>query len=127
MDVVVEEEEAASDISREARRKVSYKDIAMGITENSQSEKVDEGDDKEISDDDLIEEATDDTSFKMGMTCEEKLEARLPWRNSLIVKLAGRSIGYHYLWRRLQASYVEDSSGTFANQPRKRVLHHKVG
>lgn len=39
----------------------------------------------------------------MGMTREEKLEARWPWGNSVIIKLVGRSIGYHFLWRRIRA------------------------
>lgn len=37
------------------------------------------------------------------MTFDEEQEARRPWRNSLIIKLVGRSIGYRYIWRRIQA------------------------
>lgn len=55
----------------------------------------------DISDDEVIEEGNE-SWFGMGMTCEEKKEARRPWRNSLIIKMFGRSTGYHYLWRRLQ-------------------------
>lgn len=39
------------------------------------------------------------------MTCEEKIDVRRPWHNALIIKLIGRSIGYHYLWRRLQVMW----------------------
>lgn len=58
-----------------------------------------------ISDDDPIEEGEDKTCFSMGMTREEKTEARRPWRNGLIIKLIGRYIGYHYLWRGIQAMW----------------------
>lgn len=54
-------------------------------------------DDSEVSDGDLIEECTDSTWVGIGMMKEEKIEARRPWRNSLIVKLMGQTIGYHYL------------------------------
>lgn len=39
------------------------------------------------------------------MTKIEKIEARRPWSNSLIIKLVGRMIGYQYLWRRIQAMW----------------------
>lgn len=38
----------------------------------------------------------------MGMTNEEKCEARKPWRLSLIIKQTGRSMGYQFLLCRLQ-------------------------
>lgn len=41
--------------------------------------------------------------FSMGMSKQEKLEARRPWRWSLIIKLVGNNIGYHYLLCRLQS------------------------
>lgn len=59
----------------------------------------------EISDDDLIKEATNESWFGKRMTCVEKWEASRPWWNNLIVKLEGRSIGYHYFWRRIQAMW----------------------
>lgn len=67
------------------------------------AENLDSMYDGEVSDDDSIEKAEDETCFGIGMTHEEKMEAHRPWRNSLIIKSLGRSIGYHYLWRRLQA------------------------
>lgn len=69
--------------------------------------KGEELDDREVSDDDLIEESTDGTSVGMGMTREEKIKVRKPWRNSLIIKLVGRSIGYRYLWRRIQLIWLK--------------------
>lgn len=53
-----------------------------------------------VSDDDEIGEGTDGFWFSMGMTRKVKIEARRPWWNGLIIKLVGRPIGYHYLWRR---------------------------
>lgn len=61
--------------------------------------------DGEVSDDDLIEESSVGTWFEIGITREEKIEACRPWRNSLIVKLVARSIGSHYLWRRIQVMW----------------------
>lgn len=49
--------------------------------------------------DDIFKECTDGTWFALGMTKEEKIEARRPWLNNIIVKLIGRTICYHYLWR----------------------------
>lgn len=51
----------------------------------------------------------DEEWFGIGMTREEKIKVRRPWRNSLIIKLISKSIGYHYLWRRIQAMWrIED-------------------
>lgn len=56
-----------------------------------QDEEDDEGN---TLDDDLIEEGDGVWWFGIGMTKTEKIDARRPWRNSLIIKLVGRSIGY---------------------------------
>lgn len=56
--------------------------------------------DGDVSDDDEVEDRDDDAWFGMGMLRGEKLEAQRPWRNSVIIKLIGRSIKYHFLWRR---------------------------
>lgn len=58
-----------------------------------------------ISDDDVIQEGEDESWFSIGMTREQKIEGRRPWRGSLIVKLIGRSIGYHKFLRRIQAMW----------------------
>lgn len=81
----------------------SYKELVIrdkGSGERGKKDLMTEG---EVSDDDTIEEGDDEAWFGIGMTREEKIEARRPWRSSLIIKLIGRSIGYHYLWRRIQA------------------------
>lgn len=87
------------------RSKVSCRDtvIVERCMENrAQFETFCAGD---ISDDDIIEESNNPTWFGMRMTCEEKIEVRIPWCNSLIIKLVGRSIRYHYLWHRIQAMW----------------------
>lgn len=43
------------------------------------------------------------------MTCEEMIEVRRPWWNSLIMKLVGRSIGCHYLWCHIQSMWRTQS------------------
>lgn len=88
----------------ESKEKRSYKDSAMG-TRGVRVTEEDFLDDGEISDDDAIEEGIDESSFGMGMTREEKIEARRPWRNSLIVKMVGRIIGCHFLRRRIQVMW----------------------
>lgn len=49
-----------------------------------------------VSDDNVIEEGDKQTWFGMGMMKEEKISTRKPWRNSLIIKLIWKNIGYHY-------------------------------
>lgn len=61
--------------------------------------------DGEVFDDDMVEEGDKVTWFGMGMTREEKIAVKRPWRNSLIIKLVGRSIGYQYLYKRIQAMW----------------------
>lgn len=66
--------------------------------------------DGDISDDDVEEEeggkeGEDEAWFSKGMTREENLEALRPWRNNVIIKLIGRSIGYHFHYRRIQAMW----------------------
>lgn len=60
---------------------------------------------RNVPDDDELEEMDDGQWFSMGMTKEEKIEARKPWRLNLIIKMVGRSIGYQLLLRRLQAMW----------------------
>lgn len=61
--------------------------------------------DRDIPADDLVGRGDDEAWFSMSMTREEKLEARRPWRKSLVIKLIRKAIGYHYLWRQLQAMW----------------------
>lgn len=83
----------------------SYKDADMGSKGKESMFQMDEALDGEISDDNFIEESMDDSWFGIGMTREEKREARRPWWNSLFIKIVGHSIGCHYLWRRIQAMW----------------------
>lgn len=57
-------------------------------------EDLDEG---EISENGEFEEVADKGWFSMGMSREEKVEARRLWRNNMILKLLGRNTCYHYL------------------------------
>lgn len=87
------------------RRFTSYKDSVIGDKRRSEANLGDTGNDGYVSDDDVVEVADDETWFGVGMTRKEKIKARRPWRNNLIIKLVGRSIGYHYLYRRIQAMW----------------------
>lgn len=61
---------------------------------------------------DIIEEGDKVSWFGIGMTKEEKIAARKPWRSSLIIKLVGRTIGYQYLLKRIQAMWKTQSEPT---------------
>lgn len=91
------------DVQMGAEKK-SYKDSVAGESKEPQGGSDDMEDDGDASDDDVMEEG-DEPWFGMGMTRAEKIEARRPWRNSLIIKLVGRTTGYHYLWMRFQAMW----------------------
>lgn len=90
------EEEAPQRENMQQHR--SYKDSVLGRQGGSHATDEDLYSDGNISDDDIIKESNEDSWFGTGMTKEEKIEARKPWRNSVIVKLVGCTIGYHYLW-----------------------------
>lgn len=61
-------------------------------------------DDGAIFDDDLIK-GNGVPWFGMAMTREEKIEGRRLRCNNMIVKKIGRSVGFHYLWRRIQTMW----------------------
>lgn len=85
-----------------AKEKISYHDTVMGTGSKSYACMEDF---MEVAKDDLIEEGDDESCFGIEMTREEKMETRRPWRNSVIIKLVGRSIKYHYLWRRIRVMW----------------------
>lgn len=91
--------------SSEVRKKSSYRDTIASANSGASPTGFEEMEDGEVSDDDIIKESSDATWFGIGMMREEKIEARLPWSNSLIIKLVGRPIGYHFLWKRIQAMW----------------------
>lgn len=66
----------------------SYRDTVMGDAARSQESQDDE-EDGNTSEDDEILEGDKVTWFGMGMTKEEKIAARRPWRSCLIIKLVG--------------------------------------
>lgn len=57
----------------------------------------DPSDNEEILDDDISDEDEKGPWFNVEMSKEEKIEARRPWHNSIIIWLIGRNIEYHYL------------------------------
>lgn len=69
--------------------KKSYRDSVRGASSMKGNATEEEEEDGDVSDDDVIEEGDGETWFGMGMMTEEKIEARRPWRNSLIIKLVG--------------------------------------
>lgn len=77
----------------------------IGKNGNSMVEEGTAWDDGDISNDHLVKKGDRVTWFRMGMTWEEKVKAWQPWRNSLIVKMVGHPIGYHYLWRQIQVMW----------------------
>lgn len=76
---------------------------------NAQEGSEEEEDEGDVSNDDVIEEGDDETWFGMGMTRAEKIEERRSGRNNLIIKLVGRTIGYQYLWKQIQAMWRTES------------------
>lgn len=105
----VKMEEARSSEHRQEGEKKSYRDSVIGGSENSQQNSTKEEGDMDVSDDDVVEEGDDETWFGDGMTREEEIEARRPWRNSLLIKLVGRMIGYQFLWKWIQAMWRTES------------------
>lgn len=95
-----------------AGRGKSYRDTVMGDSMDSQTSQEEEDEEGNTSDDDEILEGDKTTWFGMGMTKQEKIAARRPWRSSLIIKLVGRSIGYHYLSRRIQTMWRTQTEPT---------------
>lgn len=82
---------------KNGRRFNSYKESMIGkegMNDFGREGYVDEG---KVSEDDAVDDGEDEAWFGMGMTREKKIEAPRPWGNSLIIKLIGRSIEYHYL------------------------------
>ena len=58
----------------------------------------------EVEQDELIsEDEEDDSDEEVDLDCptirvsEEKVRIRVPWKRTMIIKLLGRSIGYHLL------------------------------
>ncbi|XP_019176912.1 PREDICTED: uncharacterized protein LOC109172219 [Ipomoea nil] len=61
------------------------------------------------SDDDEVDLDEDPECPEIPLTREDKIRMRKPWRESLIVKVLGRKVGYTYLTRRLNAIWKPKS------------------
>lgn len=96
----------------------SYRDKVRGMAATPTTmEGLNNDDDDDASDDDVVEDLGDDYCFSMGMSRQEKISARRPWRTTLIIKLVGRRIGYRYLLNRLQAMSRIQSSISLMDLP----------
>lgn len=78
----------------EGTTRASYGDKVVGKKRCTLWEEMEALEDDMISNDDLIKEDRV-TLFGMSMTHEEKIEARQPWYNNVIVMVIGRSVGHH--------------------------------
>lgn len=76
---------------------LSQVDVHMGEDGSEEEDELSEGD--EVVGD------QEGPWFEMGMSKEEKREAKIQWKHSVIVKLVGKRIGYHILYNRLQAKW----------------------
>lgn len=88
------------EIRGSASKEFSYKNILTGTEGGNQKEKLEE---------DLVSDDENEDKKKEGdpecpaikLTKKEKLRLRKPWRQSLIIKVMGRKVGYAYLLNRL--------------------------
>lgn len=85
--------------------KASYRDMVVGKKSQTMFDKMEELDDGMVSNYDLVEEGDGKTWFGMCMPREEKIKARRPWCNSVVIRMVGRSVGYHYIWRQIQSMW----------------------
>lgn len=81
----------------------SYRDTVIGDASCGHKTQEEEDEEGNTSNNDVVEERDNETWFGMRMTKEEKFEPRKQWRNSLTIKLVERTVGYQYLWKRVQA------------------------
>lgn len=91
----------------EKRRKHSFKDMLLGA---NRADQVQDCGYEDASDDDVGDEEEEGPWFTMTITTEGKKEARKPWKLNVIIKLVGRTIGYHHLLQRLQAMWRPQQS-----------------
>lgn len=86
--------------SEEAMAGMSYKTILTGNNDRNKTETSEE----EMAYDDEKEEEDKESDTDcpvIKLTKEEKARLRKPWRQSLIIKVMGKRVGYAYLLRRL--------------------------
>lgn len=87
------------------RRKSSYRHMVMGLDRVVMMEGTEKDMFDDASDEGEVDEDDEGPWISLGMSKEEKIHARKPWRLSLIIKLVGRRIGYQFLLCRLQAMW----------------------
>ena len=87
---------------------VSYSQAAKGFgsSKNPLFEK-DNGEEDCFSEEDMDsdDDADDASCPTIKLTRDEKRRIRIPWKNSLIIKLFDRKLGYEFLMRRLKAKW----------------------
>lgn len=79
---------------------VSYKDSVLGQNAIGAGSGLGDG---FASDDDEKDEVKSPDCPMIYLTKEEKAEFRRPWRQSLIIKVLGRRVGYTYLLNRIRS------------------------
>lgn len=79
----------------------SFKDKLLGAQSSMNSQNSLEDD--LASDDDEPEEVEDKDCPVIQLIRAEKIRVRRPWRQTLIIKVMGRTVGYTYLLRRIKA------------------------
>lgn len=89
--------------------KPSYSEMLAGMASQGQSGGLKDGllsGDYPDSDDDVYEKEEDkDFCPLITLTKEEKKSLRQKWRQSLIIKVWGRRVGYNYLQKKLQSMW----------------------
>lgn len=110
IEVVMENQEAFQSVSTslamedgEGMAKKSFRDTVTGIGTSSLQGSFFDHDVSSSDDESGDEEETEIECPVIRLSKEEKIYLRSPWRQTLIVKLWGRSIGYNYLLRRIKA------------------------
>lgn len=95
--------ESSMDIQEQRPRK-SFRDLLRDGDFDNQQKKPRNEEEEPASDDDELPQKEDEKDCPtITLTKKEKERLRKPWRRTLIIKLWGRSVGYNYLLRRLQA------------------------
>lgn len=85
--------------SANQKGKLSFKNILTGIRDD---EKIDLEEEMASDDEEEDEDMENDKECPLiRLTKEEKARLRRPWRQSLIIKVMGKKVGYTYLLRRL--------------------------
>lgn len=105
-DITKEREETRREVeSADMKRKKTFKNLLLQFREDERMEEGNlEGED-EVSDDDEAGQEENGPWVQLGTTKEEKKAARQPWKYSVIIKVVGKKIGYHYLYNRIQAMW----------------------